>query len=368
MRILQVLAGLHLGGAEQLVASLSGWLQRRGHTVLVANITDEAGLLYAFLREGVRVQQVSVRGALCRLYPVRLVRLIRGFRPDVVHCHETAWLKTAAACRWTRTPLLMTLHGHLSEWLQRHRSLLARAARFTRFCVGVTPDIQQLFVSVLRVPSEKAVYVRNGIPDIWAPECCAYPDWQAPIPPESMVVGMVARFDGKFKDQATLIRATALARQRIPTLHLVLIGNGPARQAAQGLVEEIGAHSYVHFLGHRQDVSNLLHHMHLFVLSSTSEGESIALLEAMSAQRPIIATAVGGTPALLAGGECGILTRPCDVQAMSEAIVGLLTHPDKAQALAQRARQRFLQEYTIDRMAERYLELYQQAIEGVGAG
>jgi glycosyltransferase involved in cell wall biosynthesis len=92
------------------------------------------------------------------------------------------------------------------------------------------------------------------------------------------------------------------------------------------------------------------------VLSSRIEGESLAILEAMSAQRPIVATAVGGTPGLLANGECGLLVPPGDAQAMAQAIVELLTNRAKAQELARRARERFLQEYTIDRMGERYVE------------
>jgi glycosyltransferase involved in cell wall biosynthesis len=118
----------------------------------------------------------------------------------------------------------------------------------------------------------------------------------------------------------------------------------------------------VHFLGLRRDVPALLHHLDVFVLSSRIEGESLAILEAMSAQRPIVATAVGGTPGLLANGECGLLVPPGDVEAMAQAIVELLTNKTKAGELARRARERFLREYTIDRMGERYLELYEKAI------
>jgi glycosyltransferase involved in cell wall biosynthesis len=102
--------------------------------------------------------------------------------------------------------------------------------------------------------------------------------------------------------------------------------------------------------------------MDVFVLSSHSEGLSLAILEAMSAQRPIVATAVGGTPGLLANGECGLLVPPGDPQAMARAILELLTNKAKAQELARRARERFLREYTIDRMGERYLEVYDKAI------
>lgn len=359
MRVMQVLAGLHLGGAEQLVASLAGWLQSRGHKVLVANLTAERAMAHAFEREKVLVVQAAGRGPLA---PLRLMRLMRQFRPDVVHCHNAAWLKTATACRWTHTPCVFTLHSYHQRWLQEHVRRLRRALQSTDFCVGVAPGIERLFQEILDAPAQRTLYIRNGSPDIFLCEPPP-PNWRTPIPPDALLVGMVGRFDGQLKDQPTLVRAVQVARQTVPNIHLVLIGDGPARLMVEALVQEVGAQGYVHFLGLREDVAVLLHHLHLFVLSSTIEGESLAILEAMSAQRPIVATAVGGTPGLLANGECGVLVPPGDVQAMAQAIVDLLTNRDKAQELAQRARQRFLQEYTIERMAERYLEVYQRAIE-----
>jgi glycosyltransferase involved in cell wall biosynthesis len=359
MHILQVLAGLPLGGAEQLVANLSAWLQARGHTVLVANLTAEKAMLPAFEARQVRVLQVLVPGILSRFYPHRLVSLIRRFQPDVVHCHNAAWLKTASACRWTRTPCVFTLHGHHhDDWLRRYRWWLRLAAKATGFCVGVAPGIEKQFVDMLGVSNERVRYVRNGIPDIYM-SCPPPPDWG--VPQNASVVGMVARFDEVSKDQATLVRAMAIVSERYPDVYLVLIGDGPRRAEVEQLASQVGVRDCVHFLGLRRDVPTLLHHLNVFVLSSRIEGESLAILEAMSAQRPIVATAVGGTPGLLANGECGLLVPPGDAQAMAQAILELLTNKTKAQELARRARERFLQEYTIDRMGERYLELYTEA-------
>ncbi|MCL6474548.1 MAG: glycosyltransferase [Firmicutes bacterium] len=358
MRVLQVLAGLHLGGAEQLVADLSAWLQARGHEVLVANLTAERAMLPAFESRKICVQQVSVAGIWARLYPRELIALIHRVRPDVVHCHNTAWLKTSAACRWTHTPLVFTLHNYHRDWLSNHRTRLQRAAKHTDYCVGVAPGIEKLFVEILGVPEEGTVYVRNGVPDIYSAQP-APADWKVP---DGRVVGMVGRFDQHQKDQDTLVRAIALICQQMPDVHLVFIGEGPRLSEVEQLASQLGMENHVHFLGLRRDVPVLLRHLDVFVLSSRIEGESLAILEAMSAQRPIVATAVGGTPGLLANGECGLLVPPGDVQAMAQAILELLKNQTKAQELARRARERFLQEYTIDRMGERYLELYGKAI------
>jgi glycosyltransferase involved in cell wall biosynthesis len=359
MRILQVLAGLHLGGAEQMVADLSAWLQAQGHTVLVANLTAERTMLPAFETRQIPVQQVMVPGVFARLYAHRLVSLIRRFRPDVVHCHNTAWLKTASACRWTRTPCVFTLHNYHDDWLEKHRKWLRWAATVTHYCVGVAPGIEKLFVDILGVPEERTLYIRNGVPDIHRLDPIDV-DWE--VPKQAKTVGMVGRFDDHQKDQLTLVRAMAMVCEQVPDVHLVFIGDGPRRAEVEQLASQLDMSDRAHFLGLRRDVPALLHHLDVFVLSSRIEGESLAILEAMSAQRPIVATAVGGTPGLLANGECGLLVPPGDAPAMAQAIVELLTNKTKAQELARRARERFLQEYTIDRMGERYLELYEKAI------
>jgi len=228
--------------------------------------------------------------------------------------------------------------------------------------VGVAPGVERLFVDILGYPSERAVYIRNGTPDIYLPDPPP-PQWGVSLPSWAPVIGMVGRFDLQHKDQGTLIRALRIVRLTIPDAQLVFIGDGPNRATMEQLAEELGLSNCVHFLGFREDVSVLLHHLDVFVLSSRIEGESIAVLEAMSAQRPIVATAVGGTPGLLANGECGLLVPPKDPQAMAQAIVQLLQNKEKAQDLAQRARQRFLEEYTIHRMGNRYVELYERSLQ-----
>jgi len=360
MRILQVLDGLGAGGAERLVLELCTWIQARGHTVSVANLSEETDLLPGFHSRQLTVESSLDDGMLWRFYPRQLITIIRRFQPDVVHCHHTAWPKAAVACWWAQVPCVFTLHGYHSDWLRRYRRRLRWAARTTAYCVGVAPGIGKLLVDILGVPADRTLYIRNGVPDIYMVEPPPAP-WSRCIPSQALVVGMVGRFDGRYKDQVTLVQAMAVVYERMPSVHVVLIGDGPYRPDVERIVANLGMDGYVHFLGLRSDVPVLLHHLDVFVLSSRMEGESLAILEAMSAQRPIVATAVGGTPDLLANGECGLLVPPGDVQAMAQAILELLTNQTKAQELARRARERFLQEYTIDRMGERYLELYRKA-------
>ncbi|GIV18159.1 MAG: glycosyl transferase family 1 [Armatimonadota bacterium] len=361
MRVAQVLAGLGAGGAEKLVLHLSVWLQREGHEVEVVNIYPDTTLLPQFEGAGIRVHNLRLTPYLSQWYPGALARYLKRFRPDVVHCHNTAWLKSAVACRWTHTPCVFTLHSYHEAWLSQHCRRLKWAAAATDYVVGVAPGIDRLMVEILGVPPERALYIRNGVADIYQPEPPP-PEWNATVSAAARVVGMVGRFDGKYKDQATLVRAFSQVSAKVEGVHLVFIGDGPGRAQVESLARKLGLESRVHFLGMRQDVPVLLHALDVFVLSSNVEGESLAILEAMSAQRPIVATDVGGNSILLDGGRCGILIPPRDPHALAEAILELLTNREKAQQLAHNARQRFLEHFTIDAMGRRYLEVYEQAI------
>lgn len=361
MRIVQVLAGLGAGGAERLVLNLSRWLQGQGHQVAVLNIYHDATLQPDFERAGIPVHRLRLTPLLSQWYPHALVCFLRSFGAEVVHCHDTAWRKTAQACRWARVPCVWTLHGYLQEWTETGKGWMKNSAQHTAFLVGVEPKVQQLIQRTLGLPEGKVVYIPNGVPDLYQPSPEPV-EWGVSLPKDAIVVGMVSRLSA-VKDPETLIRAIALVRRKIPTVQLVFAGTGELEEAMRGWIAQMGLQGCVHLLGLRRDMANILHALDVFVLSSYSEGMSLAILEAMSAARPIVATDVGGNSLLLDGGRCGILVPPRAPQALAEAILELLKNREKAQQLAHHARQRFLEHFTIDAMGERYLEIYQRAIE-----
>jgi len=361
MRVLQVVTELGYGGLEKVVVNLSLWLSAMGHSVHVVHLREEADLARQLERGGIEVSYCPLTRPSSWIYPKGLVRVICDFNPDVVHTHNMAWPKTAVACLWTRRPCIFTLHGFHSDWLQRRRVLLRLISRHTVFCVGVAPGIEGLFAEILRMPTARVVHIPNGIPDAYSQDPASY-SLGASSDTRKRLIGMVARFDGQYKDQKTLLQAFKLVRDRLSAAQLAFIGDGPSRGEVEALTAELGLQPYVHFLGARDDIYRLLRSVDVFVLSSKMEGSPLAVLEAMAAQRPIVATAVGGVPTILANGQCGLLVPTGDAHAMAQAILDLLAHPQKAQELALRARERFLQEYTVERMGERYLRLYESAL------
>lgn len=168
------------------------------------------------------------------------------------------------------------------------------------------------------------------------------------------VVGMVARFN-IIKDHDTLLKAFALTRQRVDNLELWLIGDGERRLELVALAEELKIAEWVRFWGDRSDVHRLLGGMDVFTFStSRDEGFGIALAEAMAARTPIVASDVYACREVLGQGDAGRLVPPKKERDLAAAIEELLTHPETARSLADRAFERVQQQLDIQRCAERF--------------
>jgi glycosyltransferase involved in cell wall biosynthesis len=360
MNIAHVVAGLPLGGAETLVLNLSLWQQRAGHRVLIVNIHDDTTLEPIFGEHGIHVTHLHLTPVVSWWLPLSLTRCLMENRVEIVHAHNAAWRKSVVAARYADIPCIWTLHGYHTGWLRQQRRWIRSAVRYTRFLVGVEQGVTDLIRSEVKTSGiDQAVCIPNGVPDgSLAPLA---EDVAAKLPARGRVIGMATRMAPP-KDHFTLLRAFHIVQKELPDVRLLLVGDGVLRAEIEALSNHLGIAEKVTFTGYRSDVASVIKLVDVFVHSSLSESISVAILEAMSVQRPIVATAVGGTPGLLANGECGLLVPPGDVEAMAQAILELLTNKTKAEELARRARGRFLQEYTIDRMGERYLELYLRAV------
>jgi glycosyltransferase involved in cell wall biosynthesis len=164
------------------------------------------------------------------------------------------------------------------------------------------------------------------------------------------------------KGHRLAIDALAQLADRHPTLHLAIAGRGDLAGALTEQAAALGIGHRVHLLGLRSDVAAVLAAADLFVLPSLSEGLPLALLEAMFAGRPTVATRVGEVPAALDHGRAGMLVPPDDAAALAGAIDDLLIHPDRALTLGQRAHARAVAEYDLDGMVRRYRFMYDQLL------
>jgi len=177
------------------------------------------------------------------------------------------------------------------------------------------------------------------------------------LPDHALVIGVVARLV-PYKGHADLIAALPRILQTAPTTRLVFIGDGPAASDLRRQVHEVGLAEQVHFLGARRDIPKLLRALDVFVLPSHQEGLGLAIIEAMAAGLPVVATRAGGIPEVVIEGETGLLVEPGNPPELAEAIIHLLTNPDTRRQMGIKSRQRVEAHFTAQRTAANLTALY----------
>jgi len=181
------------------------------------------------------------------------------------------------------------------------------------------------------------------------------------LPISGPIVGTVARLAPK-KGQVDLIEAAALVVRRRPDVTFVLAGDGELRGDLSAQAKSLGLNGHVRFLGAVDDPIPLLGRMDIFTLPSHMEGMSNAMLEAMAAGRPIVATGVGGNSEVVVPGETGLLVPPRDPARLAEAILALVNDPKRAAAMGAAGRARVRAEYSVETMVKRLEDLYRELL------
>ena len=286
--------------------------------------------------------------------------VIYRHRVDLIHVNSYVpgnYARLAAALM--QVPIVID-HWHGFTRFNRKRRFICRVlGRFTDLSLAVSQGVKDYLLEQIGLDPAKVRVVPNGV-DVAAIDA-ARPGplvrRELGLPEDAPVIGLVGRLDhwGKgHKELFTAMARTPGAPSR-PGPHRRGRPSG-CRDAAVG--REPGTRRAVHFLGPRRDVPDLLNAMDIFVLPSYSEGVSLALLEAMAAGRPVIATAVGGLPEVVTDGDTGLLIPPRDADALAQALERLLADPAWARQLGANARDHVREHYSLERLGREINEIY----------
>lgn len=178
------------------------------------------------------------------------------------------------------------------------------------------------------------------------------------VPANRPLIGTVGRLEAR-KGTVTLVEAAArLAARGVPDLEVAVVGDGPLRNEIASRAAALGIGERVRLLGDRSDVREVLAALDVFVLPSRTEGMSNALLEAMAMERPVVATAVGGTPEVIVAEATGLLVQPDDPEAMAGAVARLLGAPELAAEFGTAGRRRVEERYGVRAMVRRLEAIY----------
>lgn len=371
MRILFLSTSMGMGGADSQLLCAAQELRTRGHEVLIVSLTPLGPMGLDARGVGLSTESLEMR----RGFPDprglwRLARLVRAWRPDVVHSHMVHANLMARALRLIAPvpALVSTIHNideggrlrmaayRLTNALVDHMTIVSQAA-FDRF---VTDGI---------VPKEILRVVPNGVDT----------DRFRNLSPgvrESLrrSLGLDREFVwlavGRFevaKDYPNMLRAFATVREQEPRAVLLLVGRGSLQAETEALARELGLGGGVRFLGVRSDVPEVMSAADGYVMSSAWEGMPMVLLEAAAAGLPIVATQVGGNHEVVRHEESGFLVPPCDHEALALAMLRLSRLPEPARrAMGDRGRERIRAHYDLGRVAERWEDLYREVLARKG--
>ena len=320
---------------------------------------------------GVSVQSLGVGGQLSSPRTLRAIvataRALRRARVDVVHGYQ-----------W-RPALVGTLAGRLAGVplrLASKRSLTGDDRQAERAWRHIARQVDTVIVNAeaLRIEGEQRgmhcrwVLLQNGVDTEHFR--LAPPGRSARaalgLDPERPVVGTIGRLeDRKGHDQLLQAAGAMLARGNGRRPQIVIVGDGPLRERLLQQARSLGVAESVRFIGTVADVRPALAAMDVFVLPSQAEGMSNALLEAMAAERPVVATAVGGTAEVCDGTRTGLLVPADDPGAMAHAILGLLADPARAADMAGAARCLVESRFSARAMVARLERLYAERLAAV---
>jgi glycosyltransferase involved in cell wall biosynthesis len=323
VRILLVTPGLGLGGSERLTLTYARGLGDRGHRALIAHgppeglvtIAEAAGVEH----ELVHPQRLGVR----TLVPwARALRaLVHRFEPDIIHAQSTRTTLVSALVA-PRIPLLSTVHG-IEPSEEALAALLLRASR-----ARVTAVSQASADGILQQRLSPPILVLPPGVDVGALELAATDAPATPLSHRRPLIVCVARHD-PVKGVDVLVEAFPEVLAAVPEAGLQLIGGGQDHARLMARVRELGIADAVAFTNFQANPAPYLAAADLVVLPSRREGLPVSALEAFALAKPLVATAVGGTPDVVREGDTGWLVPPEQPHALAAAIVQALGDPDE---------------------------------------
>jgi glycosyltransferase involved in cell wall biosynthesis len=369
VHVLLLIDKLHRAGAQTNLVQVARGLDRSRFRPLVVCLSRGGELADELISTGIDVEVLGVD----RVYGGRAMRALGRLsrtllENDVKVLHTylvSANLFGALACAVSGIGALVTTRRDLGFSRNWRLGVIEECFVNPRVDRVVTPAeaISIQARGERGLAPEKVVTIPNGVDTDFfrpVPGLGEQKRLELGIPPGALVVGVVANFL-PVKGQADFLRAAArLGRDDVRS---VLVGEGGERAALEALVGELGLRERVLFTGARSDRRELYSLFDVVVSPSHSEGMSNVLLEAMAMARPIVATSVGGSPELIQHGETGLLVPPRDPEALAVAMNRLLDGGAVAGGMAERARVVVAERFGLERMVERYMELYDDLLD-----
>lgn len=351
------------GGQNQVLLTVTGLCEAGHPAVLVA---QASGVLKRRAQEGLRVVALNPGGEFDLQAGWQLHRILRDISPDVVHVHDPMGVALIAMAlkmqpRLTPRPLVVAsrrvdfhLKGNaFSRWKYRHVDVFIAVSRMIAGILvedGVPADRIDVVHDGVNISALDKIPVQDAHKAFW-------------LPHGSPIVGNVAALV-PHKGQKHLVDAAAVVVRQVPDARFVILGEGELRPALEQQVKSLGLERHVFLPGFQTDVLALQKSFDIFVMSSITEGLGSSMLDAMACGTPVVGTRAGGIPEAIDHGRTGLLVRPHHADELAAAIIRLLKEPALRAQLGAAGRAHVEAEFSVERMVERTLSVYEQRLGG----
>ncbi|HEV8439987.1 MAG TPA: glycosyltransferase [Methylomirabilota bacterium] len=368
-RVMYVVDHLKLGGAQTHLVQVLALLDRRRFRPMVCALKPRGELARTLQEMGVPVFDgglgTSLKGWSGVRVLRRLTRLLKFQRVDVAHSylfHPN--VLTPIAGRLAGIPATVASKRSLDRYPSRLPRYACKLGNRLAHRITVNAEAVARFVTAEEgCPPDKMVLIPNGVSEeaLRISGDGRRKRQELGVPMDAPVVGAVSRLAWK-KGLRYLLDTWPRLVEALPAVRIAVVGDGPLRPELEAQARKLGIRDRVLFLGARQDALELMRAFDVFVLPSLVEGMSNALLEAMAAARPVVATDVGGNSEVMVDGETGFLVPAEDPGALGAAIVKLLHAPELARDMGAAGRRRVTERYRVDIMVRRIEELYESLL------
>ena len=357
--VLQVCDSLATGGMERVAVNLANALPQDRYRSHLCS-TREEGQMAEFVQP--HVGRICLHR--CKRFDVAALRKFIGYIRDneiqIIHAHGTSVFFSILASGFSPHPILIW-HDHFGRYATEERPvwLYRLAAKRVDSVIAVNQSLANWAQERLHLPAVRVRYIPNFVCEPGEKE-------ESPALPgqNGFRIVCVANFRPQ-KDHLNLLEAMRIILRQIPETHLLLLGNGTGTPCYEDVIEKIssnGLAGHISVMGLRKDVYAVLRACDIGVLSSSSEGLPLALLEYGFAGIAVVATQVGQCAEVLAGGRCGMLVRPRDPEQMAKAILSLLRSKKRRRELGSSLNERVHRSYSQEVVIRQVADVYKTAL------
>jgi glycosyltransferase involved in cell wall biosynthesis len=368
IKLLFLVVGLGVGGTESHLLELASRIDRKKFEVVVVSLKPDGALVSELRSRGVRVLSLNGKGKMDIRVLFRLREVLRAERPDVVQSF-LFWANVASRLvrqAGKKVCVVSAYHDQVAQegWFNRFVDRVTM--RWTNRMVCCSHAVRRSVKLRIGGREEQFVVIPFGVEAGRFRGVAALLKNELGLQEGLPVIGTVCRLVEPKKGLRFLLEAVVQLEREVdgPLCQVLIVGDGPAEERLRVMAQQLGIASRVIFAGTRRDIPQLLPLLDAFVLPSLYEGFGIAILEAMAAGRPVVATTVGGIPEFVTHGETGILVEPGNAAALARAIQTVLANPEQARQMGLRGQRHVQENFEIASVVRRHEEVYEACLVG----